>query len=179
MLHRLAVAEQQHQQAGRTEIAAQDGNGDGGGIQHVHIQVAVEKRRQALFNVGKGAHERGGDADNDGKQGADKQVPQKGPRSRPFVGRSQCGFRRFCGEKGNGLGCQQRADGARSIGIGVQQQNTAGPEADPDAGDPRQALQAIGQRAGEIGRKRGGTQPDPAGQLVVYNEFHRFLGTFL
>ena len=74
----LAQSQQQGQHGDGTEVAPQQGNTDGRGIQYVDIELALEERGEALSQKGKGSHDTAGHTQLERQERTDEEEAHQG-----------------------------------------------------------------------------------------------------
>ncbi len=160
-------AEQQNQQTRRVVIPPEQGNADGRGVQHVHIDLAARQGGQAFFDERRRRHRDGHNPQGQGQERSDEDITEQRPPGERLSG---C----LPGLPHGRNGRRQRRKKQRARGIArrnarIQQQHASGDRIDADALNAFHSVQGVRKlmRRGNI-ECDGGTEPYPAGNLM-YN----------
>ena len=183
----LAQPQQQGQHGDGTEVAPQQGDPDGRGIQHVHIELALEERGEALSQKGKGPHDAAGHAQLERQERTDEEEAHQGaetvgPHLVLFMGRQAAAgsvtFKaafQFLGQGGQDAAV---IEGARVLGgqgaehvlpglrMPVEHEDAGHARIDPHAFHAVDGIQGVGQDLGLCLRHgAAGTRTQPSGPV--------------
>ena len=183
----LAQPQQQGQHRDGTEIAPQQGNPDGRGIQHVNIEFALKERGEALSQKGKGPHDTAGHAQLERQERTDEEEAQQGtetvgPHLVFFMGRQaaagsvpfEAAFQ-FLGQGGQDTAVVEGAgilggQGAEHILPGlrmpVEHEDAGHARVDPHTFHAVDGIQGVGQDLGlYLCHGAAGTRTQPSGPV--------------